>query len=267
MIKYSKITLTSDYILPYKFIGSTIRGAFGVGLKKTVCINPSGECKGCFAGNGCLFYDFFEKDTPKYRLKIFLKGEVKFELYLFEEYAEKSPYVISALFKAFKETGIGKNRQKPCFEIYYNGVSIYNGGKIKNFKNNALEFEIDEIKNRCRVVIHTPIRVKENGAYVRDKLKVETLLRTIHHKYNKLQNLPITKLPFTPEYKINSAVFSFVDLRRYSNRQKKGMNFGGVTGYIDFEYIDEKSFYMLKVGELIGVGKQTTFGLGNIQII
>jgi CRISPR/Cas system endoribonuclease Cas6 (RAMP superfamily) len=117
------------------------------------------------------------------------------------------------------------------------------------------------------MIIYTPIRIKENKIYVKNRLKPETILRSIHHRYHKLQNIPITKIAYTPEYKIKDSLFSFVELRRYSNRQKKGMNFGGVMGYIDFEYIDEKSFYLLKVGELIGVGKQVTFGLGNIQII
>ena len=268
MIKYSKITLKSDFVLPYKFIGSTVRGAFGVGLKKIVCINPSRTCDGCFAKDTCLFYDFFEKDNPKYRLRIPLSGEVKFDLFLFEEFANKSPYVISAIFEAFKNIGIGKKREKIDFKLLFNDFMIYDGkGEIEGYKNEVLEYNVKDIKNSCKIVFLTPIRIKENKIFVRDELKVETILRSIHHKINKLQNLPITKLPFIPEYKIKDFYFSFTDFRRYSNRQKRGMNFGGIIGYIDFEYIDEKSYYLLKIGELIGVGKQTTFGLGDIQII
>ena len=268
VIKYSKITLTSGYVLPYRFIGSTVRGAFGVGLKKIVCINPSRVCDECFAKDTCLFYDFFEKDNPKYRLKIPLNGEVKFDLFLFEEFADKSPYVISTIFEAFKNIGIGKKREKIDFKLFYNDNLIYDGvGEIKGYKNEVLEYTVNDIKTSCKIVFHSPIRVKENKAFVRDDLKLETILRTIHHKYHKLQNLPITKLPFTPEYEINDKRFSFIDFRRYSNRQKRGMNFGGVMGYVDFKHIDEKSYYLLKIGELIGVGKQTTFGLGNIEVI
>ena len=79
-MEYSKITIKSDFILPYRFIGSTIRGAFGVGLKRVVCINPSKICRDCFAKEGCLFYDFFEKQNPKYRLNIEIEriGDVEY---------------------------------------------------------------------------------------------------------------------------------------------------------------------------------------------
>ena len=267
MIKYSKITLKSDFVLPYRFIGSTIRGAFGVGLKKTVCINPSGVCDGCFAKEGCIFYDFFEKDNPKYRFKIDLSGNVSFDLFLFEEYSFKASYVINALYKAFKSLGIGKERQKIDFTLYCNDKMIYDGYKFYEFKNDVIEYKINNIQNSCKIIFHTPIRVKENKVFVRDNIKLETILRTIYHKYHKLQNIPIAKIPFTPKYKIKDSNFGFIDFKRYSNRQKTGMNFGGVMGYIDFEYIDEKSYLVLKIGELIGVGKQTTFGLGCIEVV
>jgi CRISPR/Cas system endoribonuclease Cas6 (RAMP superfamily) len=43
------------------------------------------------------------------------------------------------------------------------------------------------------------------------------------------------------------------------------MNFGGIIGFIDLE-VDENSYKLLKLGEIIGVGKQVTFGLGNIKV-
>ncbi|WP_456479564.1 CRISPR system precrRNA processing endoribonuclease RAMP protein Cas6 [Nautilia sp.] len=266
MIKYSKITLKSEYVLPYRFTGSTLRGAFGVGLKKVVCINPSKECKGCFAKEGCLFYDFFEKQDPKYRLRINLSGNVSFDLLLFEGYALKAPYVVSALYKAFAEIGITKKRNKINFKLYFNDKPVFDGKNFLNFENEVLEYSIEDIKTKCKVLFLTPLRVKEKGVFVRDGVNVETILRTIYHKLHKLQNIPISKIPFTPEYTISSQNFSFIDFKRYSNRQKTAMNFGGVMGEIDFEYIDEKSYYLLKIGELIGVGKQTTFGLGEIKI-
>jgi len=267
MIKYSKITLKSGFVLPYRFIGSTVRGAFGHGLKKVVCINPSGVCEGCFAKEECLFYDFFENKSPKYRLKIDLSGNVSFDLFLFEEYAKKSPYVVSALYKAFKQIGIGKHKQKIDFKMFYNDKLIFDGADFKEFNNEVKEYGVKDIKSQCRLVFVTPIRIKENNRFVREKIKPETVLRSIHHKINKLQNIPLSRLPFKPKYKISDEKFSFNELRRYSNRQKRGMNFGGITGYIDFEYIDEKSYYLLKIGELVGVGKQTTFGLGSIEIM
>jgi CRISPR/Cas system endoribonuclease Cas6 (RAMP superfamily) len=44
------------------------------------------------------------------------------------------------------------------------------------------------------------------------------------------------------------------------------MNFGGLMGMIEFEFIDEESFKLLKIGEVVGVGKQVTFGMGEIEV-
>jgi CRISPR/Cas system endoribonuclease Cas6 (RAMP superfamily) len=44
------------------------------------------------------------------------------------------------------------------------------------------------------------------------------------------------------------------------------MRFGGITGYVEYDEIDPKSYTILKLGEIAGVGKQTVFGLGEIKI-
>jgi len=262
-MKYSKITLLSDETLPFKFIGSTIRGAFGVGLKRIVCINPSRKCKGCFAKDGCLFYDFFEGENPKYALNIDLSAKVEFDLLLFEEAALKAPYVISALHKAFKEIGITKERKKIDFKLYFNDKLVFDK-EFFEFENEAVEF--NENKNVKKLILKTPLRIKENNRFVRDDVKLETILRSINHRKSKFQNRPLTKLEFTPEYKIKKQNFSFVEFGRFSNRQKTQMLFGGLVGEMEFEYIDENSQKLLNLGSLIGVGKQTTFGLGRIEI-
>ena len=262
-MKYSKITLKSNEVLPFRFIGSTIRGAFGAGLKKIVCINPSRECQGCFAKEGCLYYDFFEKDSPKFALNIDLSGRVEFDLLLFEESALKAPYVISALHKAFKEIGITKERKKIDFELYFNDKLIFDK-EFFEFENKALTFNQNRKVNK--IFFKTPLRIKENNRFVRDDIKLETILRSINHRKSKLQNRPLTKLEFTPEYKIKKQNFSFVDFGRFSNRQKTKMKFGGLVGEMEFEYIDENSQKLLNFGSLIGVGKQTTFGLGRMEI-
>jgi len=265
MIKYSKITFKSRLVLPYKFLGSTIRGVLGQGLKKTVCINPSGECEGCFAKEGCLFYDFYEKANPKYRLNIEPGGSLNFDYYLFEEYASNVPYVIRAVYSAFKEIGITKKRIKTDFLLFVNDSLVYDG-KFREFENKALEFKPKEYKPNPYILFKTPLRIKQNGQFVKDDVSFETILRSVWHRKAKLKNEPIQKLPFTPEYKVKSSNFSFTEVRRYSNRQKTAMNIGGIIGGMELEGVDEKSFYLLSLGELIGVGKQVSFGLGRYEI-
>ena len=43
------------------------------------------------------------------------------------------------------------------------------------------------------------------------------------------------------------------------------MNFGGLVGSLEMRGISKKCMDLLKLGEIIGVGKQTVFGLGKIE--
>jgi CRISPR-associated endoribonuclease Cas6 len=122
-------------------------------------------------------------------------------------------------------------------------------------------------KNKAFLKIITPIRIKQNNKFVRDDIKLETLLRSIYNRTLKLQNKKLSKLPFEVKYEIEYKRLEFVDFARYSNRQKTKMKLGGVIGSINFSYIDEESFKLLKLGEIVGVGKQVTFGLGCIEVL
>jgi CRISPR-associated endoribonuclease Cas6 len=265
-IKYSKITLKTDVCLEnYDFLGSTIRGAFGVGLKKTVCINPSYKCGECFAMDGCVFYAFFEKQNPKYRLNIEVGNKLKFDLFLFEQYTVQAPYIIRALHEAFAENGITKKRIKPDFIIEYNGQTVYNG-RFLNFKNSAMKAEIPEMKNEFKVFFKTPLRIKHNNVFLRNSLEMKAVLRNIWHRYRMLKGLEIIKMPFEPVFEIKEKVFEYKEFRRYSNRQKTAMFFGGITGFVEIS-ADDNVYKLLKLGEIIGVGKQVTFGFGNIKVV
>ena len=133
-MKYNKIKVITDISLPFNFIGSTIRGALGWNLKRVVCINPSFKCEGCFAKDNCLYFDMYERDFAKFRLSLKLGGEAEFEIFLFEELCEKTPYLLSAVLKTF-ERGITKNNIKPSFlQIYLNDTLIYDG-EFKEINN------------------------------------------------------------------------------------------------------------------------------------
>jgi len=266
MINYSVIDVKSGFTIPYEFIGSSIRGVLGVALKKVVCINPSFNCKECFAKDNCVYYDFYESDFAKFRLKINLSSKLEFKIILFEETIKEAPFIISGIYKAFREIGLTKQRIKiDNFIILYNNQLVFDK-EFKKFENTPLNFEIREIKKDFTLKINTPIRIKENNKFVRDDIKLETIIRSINHRFNKLKNSEIKKLDFTPKYEEVYKNLYFKDLIRYSNRQKTKMKLGGILGEIIYKNVDEESFKLLKLGELIGVGKQVTFGLGDIRI-
>ena len=272
MISYHKINvqLKSTTIKPLPFIGSTLRGAFGHSLKKVVCINPSFECEGCFAKENCLFYDFYEQKNRahQYRFDFNLNPEnYNFSLYLFEEATEKLPYVISAIHKMLTEQGLGADREKfEIKEILCNEKNIYKDGKFNLKEVEVQEFAVKELSNSVTLTLKTPLRMKHQGKLLSQKPSLETLLYSITNRLNEIKNLPRVKLTFLPTYKEKSASVKFTDQTRRSNRQKTKLQIGGIVGEINYEEIDEKSLILLQLGEIIGVGKQTVFGMGKIEI-
>ena len=274
MLTFHKIdvTLKPTKIVPHSFIGSTLRGAFGMSLKKVVCINPSYTCEGCFAKENCLFYDFYELKNRAHQYRFDFEMNPKnydFSLYLFEEATEKLPYVISAIHKMLTEQGLGVNRDRfEIGKILCNGKSIYHEGKFDLKDVQKQEFSPKALSNNNIITLQllTPLRMKYQGKLLNKKPPLETLLYSITNRLAEINDLPRNKLTFTPSYKEKSAKIRFVDQTRRSNRQKTKLQIGGIIGEIRYETIDEKSLILLEVGEIIGVGKQTVFGMGKIAV-
>ena len=55
-------------------------------------------------------------------------------------------------------------------------------------------------------------------------------------------------------------------LERYSSRQDSHVSLGGFTGMISYEGDIGRFLPFIEIGQLIGVGKGTVFGLGRYEI-
>ena len=271
MIEFIKIDVfVKDSITPPPFLGSTIRGAFGVALKKVVCINPSYKCENCFAVDNCLYYDFFEKKGVfhKFRFDFSLhQDSYDFSLYIFEDTTQRHPYILSALHMMLTELGLGVDRKK--FEIdriVCNSSEVYKDGEFDLKNITSKEFEIQSYHDSIKLSFKTPFRIKHNNRFLRNTPSIEIILRSIYNRYRELKGLDRAKLPFEPKAKEILANTQFKDFGRYSNRQKTKMQLGGVVGDIVYKEVDDMSYRFLKLGEIIGVGKQTVFGLGKIEV-
>jgi hypothetical protein len=273
-VRYTKLSIIikTDVKPPY-FIGSQWRGAFGHALKKVTCINPSMQCEGCFATSNCLYYEFYEEKNSfhGFRLGFELgKGYYDVDIFLFEQATQKLPYVISALHQMITGIGLGKDQvTHKEYMLYLNDKQINHDGKIVLPQNIEQEFLV-ETTTSCShplVTFITPLRMKKNNRFIRDgNIELADIINSIYQRAHRLKEEPMQKLPFEPQGKIVKRDIHYQELTRKSNRQKKIMNLGGIMGIIEIENIDENSYQLLKLGELIGVGKQTVFGLGNIKV-
>ncbi len=272
MLTYHKleVKVSPSKRLPLAFIGSTLRGAFGVSLKKVVCINPSFFCEGCFAKDNCLYYDFYEEKNRahQYRFDITLNPkEYSFNLYLFEQATRKLPYILSAVHMMFTRQGIGVNREKlPISSIMCDDKIVYKDERFDLKEIKPQTFKIEEIPQKLTLFFKTPLRMKYQNRLLKQKPPLESLLYSIQNRLSEIKDLPKTKLSFEPRYREKRAQVRFLDQTRRSNRQKTKLQIGGIVGEIEYERIDEKSVILLKLGEILGVGKQTVFGMGKIAV-
>jgi len=256
---------------PSYFIGSMIRGAMGHALKQVTCINPSYKCNGCFASDSCLYYDFYERlnSFHKYRFEIELgSGKFDFGLYVYNNACDKLPYILSALQIAISKNGLTKYDYKFTDLIMtLNGVEIFDGDEFKSIDIPPKSFEIDSYYPNIKIKLLTPLRIKKNNKFLRDNIDIEDILRSIYQKEQEFNiGQKAFKLNYNPTYDNQIKALVYKSLLRKSSRQNKRMSMDGMIGEIVVQNIDKRSYTLLKLGEIIGVGKQTVMGLGRIEV-
>lgn len=271
-MKYHNInvSINSKYEPSY-FSGSMIRGAFGYALKKVTCINPSYKCEGCFSEKDCLYYSFYEKKNSfhNYRFKTNLGSKkFDFELYIFNEAIKSLPYILSAIEMVLVENGLTKHNYKfENFTIKVDDSIVYKNREFLSLNNFANSFQVDTFCQNIKIKFLTPIRIKKNNTFLKDNIDLEDILRSIYQREEELEGRGRAyKLIYTPTYKNILKALYYKPLLRNSNRQNKRMRMDGIMGEMLVTNIDKESYRLLKLGEIIGVGKQTVMGLGNILI-
>ena len=256
---------------PSYFIGSTIRGAMGYALKKVTCINPSYRCEGCFAQSSCLYHQFYEEKNSfhKYRFDIEL-GSDKFDfgLYLFDDACDGLPYILSALEMMLTKNGLTKNNYTfNDIEFFLNGQTIYQHGEFKSLDILQKSFKVDSFCPDIKIKLLTPLRIKKNNRFLREDVDLEDILRSIYQKEQEFKHgEKAFKLDYIPHYATVVKALSYKPLMRNSNRQRQRMSMDGIVGELALMGLDKRSYELLKLGEVIGVGKQTVMGLGKIEV-
>jgi len=244
---YTKLIFKSTSPKPHDFIGSKIRGVLGYTLKDDVCINPSFICKDCFAKDKCIFYDMYEKQNQAHQYKFEFElydKEFKFSLFLFHNLEDHAYKISIAVLESLKE---------------------YKDIKMEIEKK---EFSLKNYSPIVKVNFITPLRIKSNDKFATssNELDLITILSSINRLYYDISSKQYEKLNISKDYKIISSHLRYKKILRQSNRQNKKMEFGGLMGDMIVSNIDKKSYELLKFGELVGVGKNRVFGLGNIKI-
>ena len=274
-LKYLKVDIETkkSYKPPY-FANSMIRGVLGRALKRVTCINPSMECEGCFAMDNCLYYKWYEDKNSYHTYRITSKlgmNYLKFSVWLYEDAIKDLPYLLSSLKMAFEDIGVGNPKNRKKLEIDSIKIAnrvVYKDSKFDSLKDiEPIEFIPQNLYEDVIIRFNTPLRIKQNNRFIRkgNELKLNSLINSIHKRYYQLKALDAPKLNYISKGEIDTKMH-FLELSRYSNRQKTSMNMGGIIGEMSIKGLDKQSSYYIQLGEILGVGKQTVFGLGDYSL-
>jgi len=122
---------------------------------------------------------------------------------------------------------------------------------------------------RLRIRFVTPLRLKQGGRY-RFDARLDTLMAALLRRLSRLGLLygtgPVEEyrelLAIARQVQTRRQDLAWVDWTRYSGRQATVMQLGGWVGEIEFEGPLTPLWGWLRLGEVVHVGKNTAFGLG-----
>lgn len=286
----------TEAVLPV-FKGSTIRGGLGLALKKTVCALKRQNCEDCLLAASCAYPFIYETgkgaarrphpyvlEPPASEQRGWAPGEtISFTLLLFGRANDYLPHLVYAV-KSMGESGLGKDTASgqgkfALTEVRHGEQIVYDG---KNLSQPAVLPEpacsataSPAPVSRLVISTITPLRLKADN-HLQDELPFHLLIRAALRRISSLEaayGLGEPALDYkglvarAGRVEIESSSCRWMEIERYSSRQKTSMLIGGLMGRMVYAGDQLEEFLpLLRYCEKIHLGKQTAFGLGRIRI-
>ena len=217
---------------------------------------------------------------------------LSFQLTLIGDAVNYLPYIILT-FKEMGKLGIGKkvngkrgtfelsrvdaispNENGEYLEIYSSSNELIHNKDVKISHSHVME-RVKEINPRkIKIDFISPLRLRYEGSYIRHPefhhlvkaaiARLSSLSYFYCHEELKVDFKRLIHNSF--KVKLISSSYCWQDWWRYSSRQGTKIALGGVVGEAIFEGELEAYLPFLVWGELIHIGKGTTFGLGKYTI-
>lgn len=283
------------------FAGSAWRGAFGRALKGTVCVARGIACRDCMLLRTCAYPYIFETppspEAAKMRRYTAAPHPFVLEIHddsgngglyplgltLFGDAYRYLPYLIHA-FERAGEHGLTARRTRLDLAGVFQRLdfaceewrAIFRPGEALRPLPAAMP-EIPSVPERIRIKIETPLRLRRDEHYVTpETFRFTDLFRNLLRRISMLTSFH-TQTPLETDFAglarrseavdLHSPDLCWRDWTRYSSRQNREMQMGGLVGAFELEGIEITEFWpYLWLGQWTHAGKGTSMGLGRYRI-
>ena len=300
-IRYTKLhfdlVLVSDCTLPV-FKSSALRGGIGEMLLRANCVRDR-NCDVCDFRKECIvqrtMYSQFDfkpgfitsGDSVGYVLNCenykesFEEGEtLRFTLTLFGTTIVYFNQFLQALF-ALGQNGLGKDKAR----FYISGVrnsrnqpvlggsniymERYQIEKVSDYVNYRLG-KFDRDMEQYEIIFRTPLSQKYHGEWL-EEFDMQAIMKSVQRRLyilNAFEGRDEEDFykTYYPMPEIISQQVRPVSVMRYSNRRDQKMPLRGIKGSFTVGRLPEEVLPLLIAGELLHIGKNTSFGFGRYKI-
>ncbi len=280
------------------YAGSQLRGAFGMALKRTVCVTRLKDCRECPLYRSCAYPEIFETPAPAaHRLQKFTQaphpyvieppplgardyrsGEtLSFGLVVMGRALRHLPYFIHAWQRALEErpgvgggaarlTGVSYLPPEGPAQPVYDGQTLTRPG----FQPPAAP----DLGDAVRLRFDTPLRLQQGGGVRGHAMTARDLLMGLARRYWLLAEFHqgvappagFAGLAARAETLRLEGELLWRDWRRYSSRQQQTMILGGVIGAVSLRGDLAPFAGLLAAGQWTHLGKNASFGLGRYRL-
>jgi len=212
--------------------------------------------------------------------------EFNIELVLFGKAIQRLSFIIQAFIKASQRGLTYKKSKFDIIEVYVKDFRnckkvIFTGADGKILPHELPDYRLDsvieeraKIQKKVRIKFLSPYRFRRNNR-LSDDIDFYVIVRSIISRFSSLAFFHADE-DYNLDYKslleearkvqlIENNTYWY-DCTRYSTRQKTRMKFGGLMGSVVFLINDIMWFNILKLGEIFAIGKNTSFGLGKMEV-
>lgn len=297
-LKSINIELEFEKLICPHFPEALLRGALGYEIKKISCIYSSKkkDCGDCPLYAECLFGKMFTERGKTYNglqispFSVFCEIDTKdikkmnVNFVFFEPLFNNYKMILYAFVNS-GENGVGKERVKfriNSIKDNFSNEVVHSFEKIDAFEIVSKDVEINfrnmpEKKGEYTIEFTSPLRLIKKGKQIKrpalsDIVKFSMLrLRNLESAFDEEVSFHASDFKYIEseldKVKTLGIEYLFSERKRYSTKQQAKITNFGVVGKLFVDGNIEAFFDLLTFAGMVGIGKNTTFGYGNIELL